>query len=193
MKSLTIKSAQITANNNAVLTFKELPTLTVIKPVGSVLLSLDAVSKNLARIKPDTLVGAKLTVESSIDQQGNVVPALIETFKVGDKYKITENNSVLKNGEINPATNAPYQIGDEAECKTNGVRITGRMNLTLSDSVNSMINSAIISQSITNVLAQSTSSSSSSRVAEVAQPEEIESTEEIAEETAAIEGAPQGF
>jgi hypothetical protein len=189
MKSLTIKSAQITKENRAVLTFKELPTLTVIKPAGSVLLSLDPVSKSLARIKPDTLVGAKLTVESSIDLKGNAVPALIETFKIGDKYKVTENNTAFQKAEINPVTNAPYQIGDEAECKTNGVRINGRINLTLSDSVNSMVTNAIINQSIANVLSESTYGSPVSRVAEVAQPEEVESTEEVAEETVAIEGA----
>ena len=197
MKQLIIKSAQITANNNAVLKFKGLSdNVVVVKPVGSLLLSLDDVSKSLARIKPDMLVGAVLTVESSTDLQGNTVAGVIEVFKAGDKYTVTSNNSVVKDASINPATNAPYQVGDEAECKTDGVRITGRMNLTLSDSVNSMITNAIISQATANVFAKnasSSSSSSSNRVTEKAQPNEIEETTEetteSTEETVAIEGA----
>jgi hypothetical protein len=194
MKQLIIKSAQITANNNAVLKFKGLSdNVVVVKPVGSLLLSLDDVSKSLARIKPDMLVGAVLTVESSTDLQGNTVAGVIEVFKAGDKYTVTSNNSVVKDASINPATNAPYQVGDEAECKTDGVRITGRMNLTLSDSVNSMITNAIISQATANVFAKNASSSSSNRVTEKAQPNEIEETTEetteSTEETVAIEGA----
>ena len=52
-----------------------------------------------------------------------------------------------------------------------------------------MVTSAIIQHGVTSVMSNDTSSSSSNRVTEKAQPNEIESTEESTEETVAIEGA----
>lgn len=189
MKQLIIKTAQITAKGNAILTFKGLPeNVVAVKPIGSLLLTLDEVSKTLARIKPDTLVGAILTVEPTTDLQGNTIPGVIEAFKKGDAYTVTENNAVVKNGTINPLTNAPYQVGDTAHCDTDGVRITGRMNLQLSDAVSGMVINHILTSATNNVMNRvpASSSSNSSNVS-TPEPTVTEETPEGAEEV--IEGA----
>lgn len=193
IKSLIIQSCRVTANNNAVLTFKGVPSdVIAVKPFNSLILSLDDVLKNVAIASPSVLVGSVITVEDTTDIKGNKIEGFIETFKAGDKYVVTENNTVLKDGSINPETNAPYQVGDKAECKTNGVRINGRMNLVVSETVQNMVFTTTIQMAVQNKLASSMNRSSNRiMVAEQHQEPEIIDNDENHELDEAISGKNQ--
>lgn len=195
MKQLIIKTAKILPTGMAVLTFKSFPDdVAVMKPVGSLLLTLEETGKAFARVQPSFLVDSILTVEDSKDIQGNVVKGVIEPFKKGDAYIVTENNTVVKNGTINPVTNAPYQVGDTAYCETSGIRITGRMNLQLSEKSQARVDASYnavaeeISRRQMLGAVKSVSSASSSNVSNYSAPEPTvtEETPEGAEEV--IEG-----
>jgi len=137
LTSLTITEAQaLGGSDNVRLHFAEKHALGLIaiKPISVLTARFDPVTRDILTLSPSLLAGAVLTVEDS-DYNGVKVQGIMEAFKKGDIYTLTEINSKVVKGEINPLTNEPYKVGEKAVTDTDGLTIRGNMNIKLHPSV----------------------------------------------------------
>jgi len=175
LTQLTIAEVQVLGGTEQVrLHFaeKSVAGLIAIKPIAVLTGRFDPLTRDIVTLSPTMLEGATITVEDS-DYNGVQVKGVIESFKKGDTYTLTEINSKVVNGEINPDTNAPYQVGEKAVTESDGLTIRGNMNVKLHHSVVTAIEDEIRTQRIQMALKDRNNARPSRRnvvVNEVAEP-----------------------
>lgn len=176
LKSLTIRHAGITANDNVVLRFKGFPdTIVSVKPLAIIIARLTPIQQDLIMSNPDNLVGATISA-TDFTLDGNTIKGEIVSFKAGDKYIAQDFNTEVRDGHA--------KVGDELECKTDGIRIQGSMEIELHPDVQDVVNTISIQ-----VATQKALNRTSSAAPRVAKPTSSRLTAEVAAVSAeSIEG-----
>ena len=165
LTQLTIAEVQVLGGTEQVrLHFaeKSVAGLIAIKPIAVLTGRFDPLTRDIVTLSPTMLEGATVTVEDS-DYNGVQVKGVMESFKKGDVYILTEINSKVVNGEINPETNTPYQVGEKAVTESDGLTIRGNMNVKLHHSVVTAIEDEIRTQRIKMAISDRSTASRTSR------------------------------